>query len=94
MVLFSEQEARPLRVRESVVVEQVVSRAAPDEACIREAAREEAAIPLASSSVVGRVVGGFLSDTGHKVTLLIGIGVSAVTIPVRIRSFLGGVFIG
>ena len=68
MVLFSEQEARPLRVREPFVVEPVVSRAAPEEACIREAVLEEPVIAPASSSVVERVVGGFLFATGHMVT--------------------------
>ena len=46
MVLFSDKEAQPLRVREPVVVEPVVSRAAPEEACIREPVREESVIPL------------------------------------------------
>ena len=41
MVLFSDEEAQPLRVREPVVVEPVVSRAAPEEACIRKLVREE-----------------------------------------------------
>ena len=54
MVLFSDKEAQPLRVREPVVVEQVVSQAAPEEACIREPVREEQVITPASSSVVGR----------------------------------------
>ena len=76
MVLFSDKEAQPLRVREPVVVEPVVSWAAPEEACIRELMSEEPVIPPASSSVVGRVVGGFLSATRHMVTLLIHIGVS------------------
>ena len=76
MVLFSDKEAQPLRVREPVVVEPVVSWAAPEEACIRELMSEEPVIPPASSSVVGRVVGGFLSATRHMVTLLIRIGVS------------------
>ena len=75
-------------------MELVVSRAAPEEAFVREAVREEPVIPPASSSVVGRADGGFLSATGHMVTLLIRIGVSAVTLPFRIRSCLGGVFIG
>ena len=65
-------------------MEPVVSQAAPEEACIREPVREELVIPPASSSVVGRVVGGFLSATGHMVTLLIHIGVSPVTLPFRI----------
>ena len=68
MVLFSDEEAQPFRVREPVVVEQVVSQAAPEEACIREHVREEPVIPPAASSVIGRVVGGFLSATGHMVT--------------------------
>ena len=93
MVLFSDKEAQPLRVREPVVVEPVVSRAAPGEACIREPVREEPVIPLASSSITRRVVGGFLSATGYMVTLLIRVGVSTVTLPFKIGSFLGGVFI-
>ena len=68
MVLFSDEEAQLFRVREPVIVEPVVSRAAPEEACIREAVREEPVIPPAASSVIGRVVGGFLSATGHMVT--------------------------
>ena len=88
MVLFSDKEAQPLRVREPVVVERVVSRV-HQRACM-----EETGHPPASSSVVRRVVGGFLSATGHMVTLLIRIGVSAVTLSFRIRRFLGGVFIG
>ena len=87
MVFFSDKEAQPLRVREPVVVELVVSRAAPEEACIREPAREELVIAHASSSVVGRVVGDFLSATGHMVTLPIRIGVTAVTLPIRIGRF-------
>ena len=55
-------------------MEPVVSRAAPEEACIREPVREEPVIPPSSSSVVERVIGGFLSAIGHMVTLLIGIG--------------------
>ena len=70
MVLFSDKEAHPLTVWEPVVVELVVSQAAPEEACIREPVREEQVIPHASTSIVGRVVGGFLSATGHIVTLL------------------------
>ena len=63
MVIFSDKEAQPLRVREPVVVELVVSRAAPEEAFIREPVRrEEPVIPPASLSVVRRVVGGFLSE--------------------------------
>ena len=87
MILFSDKEAKPLRVREPVVVEPVVSPVVPEEACIRESVREKPVIPPASSSVVGRVVGGFLSATGHMVTLLIRIGVSSVTLPFRIRRF-------
>ena len=75
-------------------MEPVVSQAAPEEVCIKEPVREEPVIPPASSLVVGRVVVGFLSATGHMVTLLIRIGESAVTLPFRIRSFLGGFFIG
>ena len=63
MVLFSDKEAQPLRVREPVVLEPIVSPAAPEDACIREPVSEEQVIPPASSSVVGRVVGGFLSAT-------------------------------
>ena len=72
MVLFSDK-AHPLRAREPVIVEPVVSPAAPEEACIREPMHEEPVIPPASSSVGGRVVGGFLSATSHMVTLLIRI---------------------
>ena len=72
MVLFSDKEAHPLRVWEPVVVEPVVSQAAPEEACIREPVHEDPVIPPASS-IVGRVVGGFLSATSHMVTLLIHI---------------------
>ena len=39
MVLFSDKEAQPLRVREPVVVEPVVSQAAPEEAVIRDPVR-------------------------------------------------------
>ena len=84
MVLFSDKEAQPLRVREPVVVEPVVSQEAPEEACIREPVRDELVIPPASSFIVGRVVGGFLFATGHMLTLLICIGVSPVTLPFRI----------
>ena len=94
MVLFSDKEAQPLRVREPVIVEPVVSQAAPEEACIREPVREEPVIPPASSTFVGRVVGGFLSATAHMVTVLIHIGISVVTLPFGIRRFLGGIFIG
>ena len=92
MVLFSDKEAQPLRVREPVIVEPVVSPAAPEEACIREPVREEPVIPPASSSVGGRVVGGFLSATGHMVTLLIRLGLSAVTLPFKIGRFLGDLY--
>ena len=92
MVLFSDKEAQPLRVKEPVVVEPVVSQAAPEEACIREPVREEPVITPASSTFVGRVVGGFLSATAHMVTLLIRIGISVVTLPFRIGRFLWGNF--
>ena len=85
MVLCSDKEAQPLRVREPVIVEPVVSGAAQEEGCIREPVSEEPVIPPASSSVVGRDVG--VSATGHMVTLLIRIGVSVVTLPFRIGSF-------
>ena len=39
MVIFSDEEAQPLRVREPVVVEPVVSQAAPEEAVIRDPVR-------------------------------------------------------
>ena len=71
MVIFSDKEAQPLRVREPVVVEPVVSQAAPEEAVIRDPVRP--VIPPASPSVVGMAVVGFLSATGHMVTLLIRI---------------------
>ena len=41
MIIFSDKEAQPLRVREPVIEEPVVSRAAPEEACIRKLVREE-----------------------------------------------------
>ena len=86
MVLFSDKEAQPLRVREPVVVERVVSQVH------QRACKEETGRP--PCFFVGRVVGGFLSASGHMVTLLIRIGVSTVTLPFRIGRFLGGVFIG
>ena len=94
MILFSDKEAQPLRVREPVVVELVVSWAAPEEACIRELVGDEPIIPPASSTFVGRVVGAYLSATAHMVTLLIRIGISVVTLPFRIGRFLGVIFIG
>ena len=69
MVLFSDKEAQPLRVRKPVVVEQVVSRAAPEEAFIREPVREEPVIFPASSSVVGRAVVGLLSANSFVISL-------------------------